>query len=410
MSEQQNELRPLARAGFAKLVTHGRASRLPHVVILRFVRSDGCFFVFAGKAKSDWALNALRAGHARLRLGDYSYEVRTSVESDAKSVLSLFSKKYGGAITEAWYSKAEVCLRLTPTSPAVRREAVRGEAAATTDLTGWKKKNVDYYSGIATAFDSASEEYDFTIRNNFINTWIRERSISVLLQYARPDDTLLEIGCGTGAEAIQVAKHVTGVVATDISPEMISLLQRKVESRGLGRKVAAMQVGAAQIARTSASLPSGRTRLAYSFNGALNCEPAIAEFPGELAKVVDEGGFFICSIRNTLCISEVLAHAAALQWSRMAPRKKQPVMVSVGGMDIPAYYYSPDRFASFFSSRFRLRKMLGLPAILPPAYLSDIYFRARSLLSVAERLELAAAGSFPFNRFGDQTLFVFQKT
>jgi hypothetical protein len=58
---------------------------------------------------------------------------------------------------------------------------------------------------------------------------------------------------------------------------------------------------------------------------------------------------------------------------------------------------------------FRVRRTIALPAILPPAYLSDAYFRARGVLAFAERVERATAGTFPFNRFGDQTLFVFQK-
>jgi ubiquinone/menaquinone biosynthesis C-methylase UbiE len=342
-------------------------------------------------------------------LGEYSYEVSVSVERDKERVLGLFTRKYGKSITEGWYSAAEACLRLTPSSPAVHRGVVTGEGDVKTDLAGWKRKNEDYYAGVARAFDSASEEYDFTIRNNFINRWIRDRSIAILLKYARPEDVLLEVGCGTGAEAIEISKHVSGIVATDISSSMISLLRRKVKARGLEHKISAVEAGAAQIGGVSSSLPGGKVRVVYSFNGAMNCEPSIREVPTELAKVTEDGGYFVCSIRNTLCISEALAHAAVLQLDRMAPRKKQPIMVSVGGIDIPSYYYSPDTFARFFSSRFKVRKMFGLPAILPPAYLSDIYFRARSVLSFTERLEKTAAGAFPFNRFGDQTLFVFQK-
>ena len=33
-------------------------------------------------------------------------------------------------------------------------------------------------------------------------------------------------------------------------------------------------------------------------------------------------------------------------------------MVSVGGIDIPSYYYPPMKFAGFFSPHFRLRRMI----------------------------------------------------
>jgi hypothetical protein len=92
----------------------------------------------------------------------------------------------------------------------------------------------------------------------------------------------------------------------------------------------------------------------------------------------------------------------------MAPRKRQPVMVSVGGLDIPALYYSPATFAGFFQPKFRLLRVIGLPAFLPPAYLSDYYVKFKKVGYVLERLEHTLGDRFPFNRLGDQTLFVFQ--
>jgi ubiquinone/menaquinone biosynthesis C-methylase UbiE len=379
--------------------------------VTRFVFSEGAFFLLAGKSRSDWALNALAAGAAKVRIGEESYQASAerSTEVEKERVLGLFSKKYGRRLTEEWYSKAELCLKLTPSSPPTRRGGASGETDVKTTLDEWRSKNGDYYLGVAQAFDSASEEYDFTIGSNFINSWIRERSIEELLTLTKRDDVLLEIGCGTGSEAIEVSKRVAGVLATDISSEMISLLRRKIEARNLLGRVSAFQVGASEISLAAPLLPGGKTRVAYSFNGALNCEPNIERVPSELSKVVEDGGYFVCSIRNSLCISEALAHGMVLQFDKMAPRKKQPIMVSVGGMDIPSYYYRPSAFARHFSSRFRVRRMIGLPAILPPAYLSDIYFRARRVLSFIERVEAATAGSFPFNRFGDQTLIVMQK-
>lgn len=394
-----------------KLVTKGRATALPHVVVTRFVTLDHSFFVFAGRARSDWVLNSLAAGSARVRLGELVYETSVSKAGteDVSEAFQLFARKYGRGLTERWYSKSEICIKLTPVSPPTTRGAVRGESEAKTTLGEWKSRGEDYYLGVSRAFDSASEEYDFTIGRNFINSWIRDRSIEELLSLTRRDDVLLEIGCGTGTEAIEISRHVAGVVATDISLGMISLLRLKIAARGLGGLIRTAQLGAAEISDAAKYLPGGKARVAYSFNGALNCEPRIAEVPGRLASVVPEGGYFVCSIRNSLCMTEAVVHAAALQFDRMAPRKKQPIMVSVGGTDIPSYYYSPKRFAKLFTPWFRVTKIIGLPAILPPAYLSDIYFRARRVLSFAERAEVAMASTFPFNRFGDQTLLVFRR-
>jgi hypothetical protein len=133
------------------------------------------------------------------------------------------------------------------------------------------------------------------------------------------------------------------------------------------------------------------------------------DFASELSDTIVDEVHFVCSIRNTLCLSEVLSHAVVLEFDKMSLRKKQPIMISVGGKDIPATYYSASKFAQHFSKYFKLKKLIGLPAIMPPAYLSNYYVRLGKSVSFVERLESALSSHFPFNRYGDQTLFVFEK-
>jgi hypothetical protein len=156
-------------------------------------------------------------------------------------------------------------------------------------------------------------------------------------------------------------------------------------------------------------LPGGKVRVAYSFNGALNCEPRLADFAAELASIVVPGGYFVCSIRNTLCLAEILTYAAVLRYSGMVKRKTQPMMVSVGGTDIPSTYYPVGRFLGFFRLDFDVEHIMGLPAFLPPAYLNDYYVRARRVLRVLEGADKALGSVFPFNRLGDQSLFVLRR-
>ncbi len=394
-----------------KLITHGRITGLPHVVEVRFSFLQGSFFVLAGEANSDWVQNALNDGRAKLRTRELVFNVvaRTASEDEKARALEDFASKYGGRVVRDWYSNPADCLRLTPEGPPAQRGAVRGEGEATTTFQEWVTQNKDYYQGIAAAFDSASEEYDFTISHNYINTWIRKRSIRELLNLAKPGDTLLEVGCGTGAEAIEISRYVSKIIATDISDKMIEILSKKVEARGLSGSIVPVQVRAANVSQVAELATGGKVDLAYSFNGALNSEPELDRFVNGLSSILVPGGYFICSIRNSFCLSEALSHAAVLQFEKMAPRKKQPVMVSVGGRDIPAFYYPPAAFLSFFSTEFELRKLYGLPAFLPPAYLSDYYIKFKNVASILEKFEWALGGHFPFNRVGDQSLFVFQK-
>jgi ubiquinone/menaquinone biosynthesis C-methylase UbiE len=392
-----------------KLLTAGRRSGLPHVVELRFARSEEAFFVLAGDRSSDWTLNAL-AGASRVRVGQMIYPVFVSKATPQEHARTLrqFLSRYGNRIVDTWYARAELCLKLHPSGPPTQRNTVRGEMDAKLDFASWKSVGNNYYATVQEAFDSASEEYDFTISHNFINTWIRKKSINELLRLVKPDDVLLEIGCGTGAESIQISKSVRQIIATDISQGMLKLLRQKINAKKL-ENILPVQARAASISSIAPLFDGGKVRIVYSFNGALNLEPHIDKFPQELSKVVDRGGYFVCSVRNIFCLSETIAHAAVLQVDKITPRREQPTMVSVGGIDIPAFYYSTTFMSKLFRPYFRLRKLVGLPAFLPPAYLNDYCIRFRPITSLLERLETNLAERFPFNRLSDQTLFVFQR-
>jgi 2-polyprenyl-3-methyl-5-hydroxy-6-metoxy-1,4-benzoquinol methylase len=51
--------------------------------------------------------------------------------------------------------------------------------------------------------------------------------------YLTSGDHVLEVGCGTGSTALELAAHAGDIVATDISAEMISIARQKAEARGI---------------------------------------------------------------------------------------------------------------------------------------------------------------------------------
>lgn len=402
----------LASLAYLKLSTRGRVTGLPHIVQLRYVVIDGSFYVISGQARGDWLLNLLNGGGGVVRVADLLYDVSAGLlgTEGAEQVRSEFQLKYGRALFERWYGRSRAVIRLAPSGRVARRGAVAGESGVRSSFGEWKRSGAGYYDAVAAAFDSAAEEYDFTISRNHINTWIRRRSIEILLRLARPDDYLLEIGSGTGAEAIEVARHVRGIFALDVSQAMVDLLAAKVRARRLEGRVFPARLAASELPRVRDLLAGRRVRMAYSFNGALNCEPKIGDFVEELAGLLQPGGIFVCSVRNTLCLTEAVSHAVALQFGKMAPRKHQPVMVSVGGHDVPSIYYPPRGFARVFERRFKVEEMVALPGLLPPAYLNEYYLRLRRLTDAIERLDRLLSGHVPLKWYGDQTLFVFRKS
>ncbi len=63
-----------------------------------------------------------------------------------------------------------------------------------------------------------------------------DRVIDTVIDHARPTptDVAVDLGCGTGQVTFPLAKLVNRVIAVDISPAMIELLQSNARDKGLG--------------------------------------------------------------------------------------------------------------------------------------------------------------------------------
>ena len=77
------------------------------------------------------------------------------------------------------------------------------------------------YNGFAYYYDSLMDETLYTSYKRFI------------LQYAPDSHHILELGCGTGTTAIELAKEGKRIYATDLSEEMLDIAAYKAEKEGV---------------------------------------------------------------------------------------------------------------------------------------------------------------------------------
>ena len=59
------------------------------------------------------------------------------------------------------------------------------------------------------------------------------KKVDELKKIVKPDDEVLEIGCGTGSLAIELAPHVAHIHAVDISSDMIAIARQKASDAGI---------------------------------------------------------------------------------------------------------------------------------------------------------------------------------
>jgi ubiquinone/menaquinone biosynthesis C-methylase UbiE len=75
-------------------------------------------------------------------------------------------------------------------------------------------------------WNKVAREYDNWIANAFPDQYIVNKA--KLLSVIQPEDTILEIGCGAGDMAFHLSPNCKKIMATDLSPDMISVAKRRL--------------------------------------------------------------------------------------------------------------------------------------------------------------------------------------
>lgn len=285
-------------------------------------------------------------------------------------------------------SRGPLCLAVGPTAT---------PAPGTTEVT---------YDQIREAFDRVASDYD-RMEANPVHAYLRQVSVSHLLSVFRRGHRVLEIGCGTGAEAIRLAEAGVEVVATDISPRMLLRLAEKLERARLEGHVVPLSLAAGQVERLTGLYEREAFDGAFSSFGALNCEPDLRAFPARLAALLRPGAPFLLSVLNRLCLFDLLS--AALGRPRRLLRRlgRGPVELPVWEdqrTHVPVRYLSRRAIARLFRPHFRVERVVGLSVLCPPFDRARLIEGMPRLAAVLRTLEARLGGRFPLNLLGDQIL------
>ncbi len=104
----------------------------------------------------------------------------------------------------------------------------------------------------AVVFDQMAPKYDEVFTNSMIGRAQRDVVWSVLTQIFRSGDHILELNCGTGEDALFLARNGISVTACDASEQMIQIASNRLRTEAPDAAVTVQSSSNRAYTRTSA--------------------------------------------------------------------------------------------------------------------------------------------------------------
>jgi ubiquinone/menaquinone biosynthesis C-methylase UbiE len=233
----------------------------------------------------------------------------------------------------------------------------------------------------AAAFDDLAADYDATFTETAIGRALRT------LVWSRMDLALcnsrrvLDLGCGTGEDAVRLARKGTEVVALDSSANMVRMARAKAENAGCHGSI---DFHCASMEDLRSVLDGRRFDGVLSNFGALNCVQDLPGLVRDVAQRLEPGAALIWVMLGRRVPWEWAWYLAHGQPDK-AWRRLQHDAVSWRGLTIR--YPTPAELARLLAPDFIVRRIAPLGVALPPTYAAAWLERSTFLLHALVKLE-----------------------
>jgi SAM-dependent methyltransferase len=255
-------------------------------------------------------------------------------------------------------------------------------------------------------FDLIAENYDRIFTDPKIGQAQRAAVRRALEREFHARQRVLEIGCGTGADACFLADRGVEVIACDSSAGMIEVTAQKVASRGLQPLVTPRLLAAENIADLEGSFDG-----AFSNFGALNCVPDLRGVASDLGRMLRPGATMLLCMMGPCCWWEIAWYLA-----RGKPRKafrrlrRGGVTACVAdGPPVHVRYPKVSSLARYFAPHFRLKAVKGIGVLVPPSYLEVWANRFPRVLRSAVRADGVLESCPGIRLLADHVLLKFER-
>ncbi len=244
----------------------------------------------------------------------------------------------------------------------------------------------------SSAFDGIAAKYDAVWTNSAIGRHQRQAVWRHLDTLVRQGDTILDLGCGTGEDAVHFTRLGAKVLGLDASNAMV-------------QAACARGIDARQLAIESLSAIDGHFDGAISNFGALNCVRDLSGLARELGRLIRPGGYLAACLMGPCCGWEIAYYLYRGDAKRAFRRwRRDGDMASIG---VRVHYPSVRHVRNAFSPYFRLVRRLGIGLCVPPSYVEAFPDRVIARLAALD----GYTANLPLLRsLSDHRLYLFTRS
>ena len=260
----------------------------------------------------------------------------------------------------------------------------------------------------ARAFDAIAMDFDLRF-NPWQSVAAQRRAVrSALLRAFPQHGHILEIGGGTGEDALYLAEQGFDVFLTDASPAMVSVAQNKLLRHG-GRAAVASGEEMETFARSFLSSGGRMFDGAFSNFAPLNCVADLKSTAHGLAHLLKPGAPLLLVVFGTLCPGEMVAEVLRGRPRQALRRlKRGGAPARLAKREFQIFYHRRKELVRAFAPWFTLEERLGIGVTVPPSAAEPWISNHTRLLDVMEALDRKLAR--PLAVFGDHILYQFRRT
>jgi ubiquinone/menaquinone biosynthesis C-methylase UbiE len=257
------------------------------------------------------------------------------------------------------------------------------------------------------AFDGIAERYDDIFTHSLIGRAQRQAVWERIRQIFRPGDYVLEVNCGTGEDALFLARHRVVVLACDASEKMIGVARKRFVTENPSSPV---QFDVLPIERLS---EISRARLfdgiLSNFAG-LNCVRDLVRAAGDFAALVKPGGALLLCVSTRLCIWETLWFLSQKKPKEACRRWPGHARAALGERVVEVHYPTIRQLRTAFAPWFSLRSTIGIGMTVPPSYMEAFVRRHPGLLRGMCNVDRLICSWPLFRVLGDHVLLGLERT